>query len=324
MKFLTVLHFILTLGLGALAWWQHQESTELNRKVASLQKERDALSRAARMRIESLLDTDLSAVPKGLPPELLEAEAAAKAKKEMKEKGSTPGQTAEAKKVHSNPFSEIIKKEAEFRSRIAARLKLEYGDYFDLLSLSEPKRESFYGILVDQQCAILPLCVILASPDSSPQQRDSALAAIAPLSAATQEKLKATLGESWEKAAGFIATFPEREQVREFSTGLTDAGMKLDGELENKLLDICTRIRASWKFTRDLSNNTLPEAAHYQLTALSLYVNELGNMYRAIRKEAEPILSKEQNEALAKAHERLLQKMEDGMRLLVPPPIVRE
>ena len=327
MRFLTSLFLLTTLGLGILAWRQHHEVTVLTAKNALLEKERDALSRTARLRVEGLLDTDLSSRPTGLPADLLAQEAEAQKKKEEAAEPPRPGDLLakpEAKKATPNPFSEIMKDGDQFRQRITARLKLEYGDFFDLMNLSAERRDAFYKTLVDQQWDILPLCVILAEPASTPAQRETALASIDTLSTKAKEQVKTAMSDSWPRLESFIATSPEREQIREFLTALEDYGITLPVDKENALLDICARQRAAWKFTRDLSATTFPVSAHYQPEALSLYINELTSLYAAIRKEAEPLLSKEQNEALTTAHTRLIDKAGDARRLLEVRPALAE
>lgn len=320
MKALTFLLFLTSAGLGGWAFWEHLERTRLEKEVAELAKERDALARTARLKTSLLAGMEVKGDgPTGLLDKLkdlgipLEPED----KKEEKPKGKTPGEkdTAGAlpdmmKMMRDPAMRDMV------RAQTGAQIELQYRDLFDVMGLDDGKREKVLGLLKDRLSAQMDLGFKIPDKEMTGEQRKAAAADLEKATADVNARLKESLGDEYGKFERFEKSAPEREQLKLLNSMLKDKGLVLDEATETKLMDAMYNEREAFKFEEDLSGaaKLAPEAISRE--QMDRYLAQNAELQQKIQQRAKEILSAEQHEQFVKSQENQQQMMQLGLEMM--------
>lgn len=319
MKALTFLLFLAAAGLGGWAFYEHLERTRLEKEVAELSSERDALAKTARLKTSLVAGMEVkSDGPGGLTDKLkdlgipLEPEE----KKKEKSKGKTPGEKDTAAVPDMMKMMRDPAMRDMLRAQTGAQLELQYRDLFDMLGLDDGKREKVLGLLKDRLSAQMDLGFKMPDKSLTDEQRQAAAAGLEKTTADLTDQLKEALGDEYGKFERFEKSAPEREQLKLLNSMLKDKGLTLDEATETKLMDAMFNEREAFKFEMDLSGpaKLAPDAISRE--NMDRYLAQNAELQQKIQQRAKEILSAEQHEQFVKSQENQQQMMQLGVEMM--------
>ena len=319
MKALTFLLLLAAAGLGGWACWEHFERNQLEKEIAALAVERDALAKTARLKTGLLGGMEVKGDgPTGLTDKLkdlgipLEEED----RKSGKSTARVPGEKDPAAalpdmmKMMRDPAMRDV-----LRAQTGAQLEMQYRDLFDMLGLEDAKRENVTALLKERLSAQMDIGLKALDKDLTPEQRKAAASEAEKITADLNGKIKEALGDDFGKFERFEKSAPEREQLKLLNSMLKDKGLALDESTETKLMDAMYDERQQFKFGVDLTDPSKVDASAISRENTDQYLAQNAELQQKIQKRAKAILSAEQFAQFVKSQENQQQMMQMGLEM---------
>ena len=202
------------------------------------------------------------------------------------------------------------------RAQQKGQMDLMYGSLFKYLQLSDADLESFKGVLLDKQMAMVGISMDMLNKAKTPEEREATANQIKETTAAYEAQIKAFLGdEHYAVYQSFEETQPERIQVTMFKGGLDSADPMTDDQ-EDKLIRAMHEERTNFQFSATgFGDKQLPDPSQFTPDRIAKLMDETAKLQDQYVTRAATILTPGQLEQF-KANQKQQRAMQEmGMKM---------
>ena len=316
---LSVVLFLVSLGLGAWVTYERRSRTALDDKLASVTMERDALRVTANRKLA--LDSKTEVRADG--PEGLGQEHAGALEEEAKAKNPKPKDGVKEEVEKSNPLSpmaDMMKDPAMkemMKTQMRSQLEFAYRDLFDLLGLDAGKQDKLTKMLAERAGAGMELgLAMMGGEKMSAEEKKEKTEELKASTETSDKALRELLGDAdYAKFESFEKSQPERLQLSTLNSQLKENGIGLSEEAESKLMDAMFHERTNFKYDTDFADHKNFDLDKYNEAGLARYAEQQKELRARILTKAEGILSADQLQVFQKAQEQQAAMEKMGMEM---------
>jgi len=314
---------IASVALGGLLLQSHNKSSQLEAKLAALQKQAEESKEAL---------TQQEAQVTRLHEQLASAqqESAANAGTAAKLTVALTNQIAAVEATNSkpaNPFAEMFKNpemrdmiKQQQKTALSSMVDKNYADFFKSMNLTPEQQKAMKDMLLEKMLAGADLGMEMMGGELTAEQRTELAKKMKEAGDATNQQLKDLLGtDNYALFETYEKSIPDRMALEQFK-GQLSADMALNSNQEQALLTALSEERQGFKFTTDFSDQqNFSEDMFSRLTEenLNVYFQEQELLNQKYLARAQPILSSDQYASYAKALKAQQDMMKMGMKMAV-------
>ena len=313
-----------TVSLLGLCWFQHQEILKLKEGREALGREMKVLTERQSAMAQAVA-RDAKAKGKGpnvaaksgngasepqVPP--VEGKVAAKpVEAQAKPAPASESPMPDLAKMMKNPGMKDM-----IRAQQKGQQDMMYGSLFKCLQLPEAELESFKGVLLDKQMALVDSSMDMMSGSATPEEKKAAAEKMKETTDAYDAKIKELLGDdNYAVYKSFEDTQAERMQVTLFKGSLSGVD-QLSDEQEDSLIQAMHDGRSNFKSTvPGFGDKQSADPSQFTPERITQMLEENARLQEQYVAKAAEILTPAQLEQF-KANQKQQQAMQEmGMRM---------
>jgi hypothetical protein len=316
-KGLAISFFMVSIGLGAWAGWEHVQRLVLEEKFTALSQERDVLRVTAGKKVALASKTEVkSDGPEGLGPEHA---------KELEEEQKKSGKPEAAAKDDKNPMGEMMKNPAMkemMKAQMRSSMEMVYRDLFDMLGLDPDKQDKLSKLLAERSSAGMELGMSMMGGKKPGKEEMKAMTdAVQAAKETTDKQIKELLGDdAFGKFEIYEKSQPERMQLKALTGQMKDKGVALSEQVESQLMDAMYQERTNFKFDVDFANQKDFDPEKFTQPNLDRFLEQQATLQEKILARAGTILTPEQLSVFTESQKQQAamtkMQMEMGMKMM--------
>jgi len=318
-KGLAISLFMVSIGLGSWAGWEHFQRLALEEKLTALNQERDVLRVTAGKKVALASKTEVKFDgPEGLGPEYAKELA-----DEQKEK-TKPGAGA-VSKDEKNPMAEMMQNPAMkemMKSQMRSSMEMVYRDLFDMLGLDPDKQDKLSKLLADRASAGMELGMsMMGGKKPGKEEMKTMTDAVKAATETSDKAIKELLGdEAYGKFEIYEKSQPERMQLNALSGQMKDKGFALSEQAEAQLMDAMYQERTNFKYDVNLADQKDFDPEKFTQPNLERYLEQQATLQEKILARAGTILTPDQLSVFTESQKQQAvmtkMQMELGMKMM--------
>jgi hypothetical protein len=325
---LVVILLVATLGLGAGWLYQLNQTHQAHVRIVSLEDQladKEPALASAEARVKLLLEKLEAAQLESARNAGQAAQLSLALTNRLEEVLATLPEETNSKST--NPLTEMFKN-PEMRDMIKQQQKAvlgslvdkNYAAFFQAMNLTPDQAATMKDLILNKMLGDTEMGLELMSGDLTSEQRTDLPNQAKERKDALNQQIRELLGdENFATYEAYEKTVPDRMAVSQLNAQL-DAGLALNSEQENLLIQAMSEERLGFKFTTDFNNQTDFSgdfASRFTEENLNVFLQEQQRLNENYLARAQTILSTEQLAAYQKALTAQQEMAKMGMRMAV-------